>query len=153
MLKDRLPLTDENLKTIEILAGRGLTQTQIAGWFGVSKQTFANRMKEFTEIRRAMNRGKSVQIAHVAGKLIEQINAGSTSATIFFLKTQAGWKDGTQIVPETREPINLNISTSDPNEAARIYQDIMRGKGHERNSASDRRDYDPTKLSYPDDSL
>ena len=137
-----LVFTEEMLKEVEVLAGRGLTQKQIAGYFGIGLSTIENYARNNPDLKKALVRGKSKTISFVAGKLIEQIKAGSTSATIFYLKTQAGWAEPDPNNPpppdddeEKAPPQKLELNTKDPNEAAKVYQQIMlRGK-NERNSS------------------
>jgi len=126
----RFILLEESLKEMEILSGRGLTLRQIAHYFDISLSALEKYSKKHPQLRAALRRGKSKTISYVSGKLIEQIKAGSTSATIFFLKTQAGWKDPNLVASnyESDEKVSaskLSTKTTDPNEAARAYQQIM----------------------------
>lgn len=140
--------TEEKIKEVEVLSGRGLTQKQISDYLGISKSCFAYKMNQNEELRKAYLKGRAKTISYVSGKLIEQINAGNTLAAIFYLKTQAGWKP-----PQDEESNNkkdyysneevdqssdndIKIDTNDPNEAAKIYQKIMTGDKNERNGTS-----------------
>lgn len=127
--KREFEITDEILQQVEALGGRGLTQIQICDYFGISQFTWTNRAKETPELKLAFKRGKSKQIAKVSGKLIEQINGGSVPATIFYLKTQAGWRDESLHENEHKESDavpNMTINVNDPIEAAKLYQEFMR---------------------------
>ncbi len=121
-------VTPEILKEIEQLSGRGLTKDQIAGYYGFSRSTLRNYENNNPELAMAFDKGKSKGISHVAGRLMHQINEGSTQATIFYLKTQAGWKSTEESEDDQENKTNnLTINVNDPNEAAKIYQEIMRG--------------------------
>ena len=87
------PKIQIDLKQVESLAANGLTQEQIAAALGISESTLHKRKKENTEFTAAIKRGKAKGIALVTNKLMESIKGGNMTAMIFFLKTQAGWKE------------------------------------------------------------
>ncbi len=127
---------------IEQLSARGLTQDQMADYFGVHLSTFEQSLRRNDNLRDAFRRGKSKQIALVSGELIKQIKEGSTAATIFFLKTQAKWKetsaDQKHVIVTKNEEEKVKFKDKDPIEAAKLYQEIMLGSQlNERNSNSD----------------
>lgn len=127
-------VTPEMIKEMEVLSGRGLKQKHIAAYFNMSLGTLKNKMRADPAIRKAIRRGKSKMISFVASKLLEQIRDGSTRATIYFLNTQGKWvetvkheDDEENIDDENKEIEKLSLNTTDPNEAAKIYQQIMLG--------------------------
>lgn len=87
------PKIQIDLKQVESLAANGLTQEQIAAALGISESTLTKRKKENTDFTDAIKRGKAKGIALVTNKLMESIKGGNMTAMIFFLKTQAGWKE------------------------------------------------------------
>lgn len=82
-----------DLAKVESLAANGLTQEQIALALGISASTLDNRKRENVEFVDAIKRGKAKGIALVTNKLMESIKGGNITGMIFFLKTQAGWKE------------------------------------------------------------
>ena len=82
-----------DLKQVESLAANGLTDEQIASALGISRTTLANRKRENEQFVQAIKRGKAKGIALVTNKLMESIKGGNMTGMIFFLKTQAGWKE------------------------------------------------------------
>ena len=82
-----------DLKQVESLAANGLTHEQIAAALGISESTLTKRKKENTDFTDAIKRGKAKGIALVTNKLMESIKGGNMTGMIFFLKTQAGWKE------------------------------------------------------------
>ena len=82
-----------DLKQVESLAANGLTQEQIACALGIRESTLTKRKKENTDFTDAIKRGKAKGIALVTNKLMESIKGGNMTGMIFFLKTQAGWKE------------------------------------------------------------
>ena len=49
------------------------------------------------EVDARYKRGKAKAIAHVANGLLQKARAGDTTSAIFYLKTQAGWRETTEI--------------------------------------------------------
>ena len=82
-----------DLKQVELLAANGLTQEQIAAALGISERTLRSRKGEIADFADAIKRGKAKGIALVTNKLMESIKGGNMTGMIFFLKTQAGWKE------------------------------------------------------------
>lgn len=82
-----------DLKQVESLAANGLTDEQIASALGISRTTLSNRKRENEQFVLAIKRGKAKGIALVTNKLMESIKGGNITGMIFFLKTQAGWKE------------------------------------------------------------
>jgi len=82
-----------DLKQVESLAANGLTDEQIASALGISRTTLASRKRENEQFVQAIKKGKAKGVAVVTNKLMESIKGGNITAMIFFLKTQAGWKE------------------------------------------------------------
>jgi len=107
------PKIQIDLKQVESLAANGLTDEQIASALGISRTTLANRKRENEQFVQAIKRGKAKGIALVTNKLMESIKAGNMTGMIFFLKTQAGWKEtnvqehtganGTALIPSAKQ--------------------------------------------------
>ena len=87
-----IELTDEQRGEIETLAAL-LTQDQIGDYLEVSRTTFRAIMERDEEIAALYKRGKAKAIAHVAKGLLQKARSGDTVSSIFFLKTQAGWRE------------------------------------------------------------
>lgn len=87
---------EDMLKEVDQLADK-LTVEQMAAYFGISKSTFYNACKRQPELIGRYKKGKSRRIAQVVSKLYEKIEDGDTACTIFYLKTQAGWREQEQV--------------------------------------------------------
>lgn len=93
IIKDRNTyITPEELKEVEELA-EGLTMQQIAEYFGVNRNTFAKIMERQPEVNEHYKKGKSKVIADISSKLVAKARGGDTAAQMFYLKTQARWKE------------------------------------------------------------
>lgn len=85
-------LTDEQRAEVETLAAV-LTQDQMADYFGITRPTLAAMMERDEDISLRYKRGKARAIGSVAKSLITKAREGDTASMIFFLKTQAGWRE------------------------------------------------------------
>jgi len=85
-------LTDEQMIQLEALS-EALNQDQIADYFGICRKTFYEMMERDPLISTRYQKGRAKTIAGVGGNLISQARNGNTAAAIFYLKTQAGWRE------------------------------------------------------------
>lgn len=99
MAKPRTELTDKQAAQVEALAAY-LSKQQIADYLGVSRPTFDAIIERDDNVSLHYKKGKAKAIANVAQGLVKQAIDGNMTAAIFYLKTQAGWKE-TQVVDNT----------------------------------------------------
>lgn len=99
MAKPRTELTDKQAAQVEALAAY-LSKQQIADYLGVSRPTFDAILERDDLVSLHYKKGKAKAIANVAQGLVKQAIEGNMTAAIFYLKTQAGWKE-TQVVDNT----------------------------------------------------
>lgn len=94
MKRGRKPKTlDEEQKAqVEALAAY-LSQDQIADYFGVARNTFAAMVERDEEISERYKRGKAKAISSVAQGLLQKARDGDNACMMFYLKTQAGWRE------------------------------------------------------------
>ena len=102
-------LTDDEKAQVEALAAY-LSQDQIADYLSIARNTLAAIMKREPDVLERYKRGKSKAIGNMAKSLIQNGLDGNTTAQIFYLKTQARWKE---TAPEISELPTLNITLSD----------------------------------------
>jgi len=101
-----ITMTDEQVSQIEAL-GSVLSIEQIADYFGISKATFYKIMERQPEVGIRYKKGKAKAIGSVAQGLLQQARDGNTTAAMFYLKTQAGWRE-TQQIDHTTNGESLN---------------------------------------------
>jgi len=77
-----------------------MTVAQMADYFGIGETTMFEVFKRQPEVLEAYKRGRASVIALVAQNLITKAKNGDTASQIFYLKTQAGWKE-TQVLDHT----------------------------------------------------
>lgn len=90
--RPRKTLTDEQRAQVEALAAY-LTQEQIADYFGIGKTTWFAMLDRDPDLSERYKRGKAKAIGAVAQGLIQQARNGDKVAAMFYLKTQAGWRE------------------------------------------------------------
>lgn len=112
MTRGRKPkkLTDDQRAQVEALAAY-LTQGQIADYFGIGERTFRDMMDREPDISAAYKRGKAKAIGAVAQNLIKKARDGDNACMMFYLKTQAGWRETTHL--EHSGPDGGPIQTED----------------------------------------
>ena len=102
-------LTEEQVIELKALSAV-LNKSQVADYFGISENTLRAIEKRQPEVSAAYKKGRVNQIAGMGSNLIKLAKAGNVSANIFYLKTQAGWKEDQ---PEVVDIPAINI-TVDP---------------------------------------
>lgn len=85
-------LTDEDIIKVEALAAY-LSQDQISDYLGVARTTFAAMMERDPNIAMRYKKGKARAIATVAKGLLQAAIEGDGASRMFYLKTQAGWRE------------------------------------------------------------
>ena len=85
-------LTDEQVVQVEALAAF-LTLEQVADYFGIGRTTFHSIMERQPEVSERYKKGRMKAVVSVGKSLIDQAREGNTTAIIFYLKTQGGWKE------------------------------------------------------------
>jgi transcriptional regulator with XRE-family HTH domain len=85
-------LTDEQRVQVEALAAY-LSQDQIADYFGISRNTLIAIMDREPDVSERYKRGKAKAVGTIASSLIQKARDGDTACMIFYLKTQAKWRE------------------------------------------------------------
>jgi len=87
-----------------------LTKGQVADYFGICENTLRAAEKRQPEVSEAYKRGRVSQCASMGNNLIQLARDGNVAANIFYLKTQAGWKETEAEVQEI-PPINIILDS------------------------------------------
>lgn len=101
-------LTDEEKAQVEALAAC-LSTEQIADYFGISRTTFYNIMERDPEVAVRYKKGRAKAIRDIAGSLIQEAKEGNATLKMFYLKTQAGWRETEPEVEKPQPVININM--------------------------------------------
>ena len=95
-------LTEKEIHQVESLASV-LNKSQLADYLGIAQSTFQEILKREDKVFSAYKKGKARAIASVGSNLIQKARKGDTTSMIFYLKTQAGWKETQHIQQENKE--------------------------------------------------
>lgn len=106
-------LTEEEKAQVEGLASV-LSQDQMADYFGMTRPTLAAIMVREPEVALLYKRGRSKAIGAVAQGLLQRARDGDTASAIFYLKTQAGWRETAEPVQEEAASLVINLNTAKP---------------------------------------
>lgn len=79
--------SEEQIYSVDLMASIGIPHEAIAGALGIDKKTL------YKYFRTQLDHGKTRTVTKVADSLVRQALAGNVTAAIFYLKTQAGWKE------------------------------------------------------------
>lgn len=110
-------LSPDQIVQLESLASV-LTKGQIADYFGMSETTLRAVEVRQPEVSDAYKKGRSRAIASVAGNLVNLARSGNVTAAIFYLKTQAGWREQ-ELVNQEIPVFNITVdgrATNSPSE-------------------------------------
>lgn len=100
---ERIDLTDEDRQNIEKLAGV-LNQAQLADFLGMGERTLRDIFARDPEASAAYKRGRAGAIANVGKGLLQAALDGDAVRQMFYLKTQAGWRETQEIEVKQAEP-------------------------------------------------
>lgn len=89
--RKKYAITPEIMEQAEKYASQGLTDEQIAGCLGISRETLYQRKNDSPDFADAIKNGKAQGIQKVANVIFEKAMEGNLTAAIFFLKCRAGW--------------------------------------------------------------
>jgi len=103
--------TPQETKQVLKMAAR-LSKGQLADFFGVSENTFREIEKRQPEVSEAYKKGRAIVIDEIAESLIEKAKGGSEPAAMFFLKTQAGWREKDKDSGD-KQPVTINLIKPD----------------------------------------
>lgn len=89
-------LTEKEIGQVENLASL-LNQEQIADFLGICSRTFRRLCERDDRVKTAYKKGKAAALVGVGQSLLKQARGGNTSAQMFYLKTQGGWREKVDI--------------------------------------------------------
>ena len=87
------PKKDEvNIKELKKMAPY-LNMEQCADYFGISYSTLNRQCQDNPALLEAYKEGRANAIGSVASSLVSKARGGDVASMIFYLKTQAGWRE------------------------------------------------------------
>jgi hypothetical protein len=101
---------EAQIAQVEALAAV-MSKRQICDYMSVGETTFREIEGRQPEVSDAYKRGKAKAIGSIGQSLIQQAKNGNIAAAIFYLKTQAGWRETEQ--EQSNQNITLQIVRPD----------------------------------------
>lgn len=98
----------------------GTRQEAIASIIGIDPKTLRKYYRD------ELDQSKARANATIGGALFNKAKSGDTTAMIFWMKTQAGWKETTAIDVTQKSTVKVSADMN-PQDAAKAYQDLMNG--------------------------
>ena len=92
MARPKKKLDEDQIAQVEALAAV-LSVEQISDYFATGTTTFYEIMERQPEVFERYKKGKAKAIGAVSQGLLKQAREGNLGAAIFYLKTQAGWRE------------------------------------------------------------
>ena len=86
---------EAQIAQVEALAAV-MSKRQLCDYMSVGETTFREIEGRQPEVSDAYKRGKAKAIGSIGQSLIQQAKNGNIAAAIFYLKTQAGWRETEQ---------------------------------------------------------
>jgi hypothetical protein len=128
--KPLLEINKEFLDKVYTLSGQGFNNENLYHYFQVSETTWYKYKENNPEIERAIKNGKCQFLEIATNVMREGVLSGDRAWTMFYLKTQHGFNETKNInakveTPGEKSTTELKITTTDPIEASRIYQQFM----------------------------
>lgn len=106
--RPRTELDERQVIELETLAAV-MNQEQIADYMGIPARTLREIMSRDDSISAAYKRGRARAVGTVGQSLLRSATEGNITAQIFYLKTQAGWRENTQEVQDL-PPVVINLT-------------------------------------------
>lgn len=114
---NKIEFTDKDINQLEILSGMRMPMKYIAELLGCSKDTLDNRVRDDERFASAIARGRARAGFKIHDAAYKMASSGKNpSMTIFWLKTQEGWK----------EPVHLEANVTGIQVTKDNIQDLIK---------------------------
>lgn len=142
-LRDRYKFTDRRVEQLLDHLANGLRRGKALAAIGISRQTFAVRMREDEHFARRVEQAEMAAHEAVEDALFEAAKAGNVNAQVFYLKNRlpdrwrdiirqqlAGHQDGPlEIAGATLADLNARAAEMTQEEAVRVLQEMANEHG------------------------
>lgn len=110
-------VTDEGVEVIEALAARGNSAATIAKHLGIGDKTLQRLRAKDERVANAWTAGRGALEDELVGHLLNAARKGNIAATIFALKSMAGYSDNPRPKEDRPPAITINLPGSMSEEA------------------------------------
>lgn len=131
-LADKFVVTPEVLHRLRSLTANGIGKAEVAGCLGMCEKTLNKLIRKYPEMRMAISDGRYFGLQNATTRLRTLIDQDNPAAIMFYLKTRWLWRErdkqgATDILQTDKKPDKINFISMTPVEAARVYQQVMKG--------------------------
>lgn len=133
--QNKKSLTEDQMIQVETLAAY-LSMEQIADYFGMSKVTLYRIAKDVPEVHERYKRGKAKVVGSIAQSLITKARKGDNACMMFYLKTQAGWRE-TNRLDISSEDGSMTPRSIDPSNMSTAWLQELLDKANDSDDNSD----------------
>ncbi|MEO0360245.1 MAG: hypothetical protein AAF322_04010 [Pseudomonadota bacterium] len=126
-------LTEAQEAEVETLAAV-LNARQIADYFGIGRTTFFAMIEREPRIAERYKRGKAKAVGAIAQSIIQKARGGGAACMIFYLKTQAGWRESAPV-----ESLDADIRAAARTDPVKRLQELL-GRYAENRAAAEGRE-------------
>jgi hypothetical protein len=120
-------VTDEGLEVVEAMAARGNSEATVAKYLGIGHKTLQRLRAKDERVGSAWASGRGVLEDELVGHLLVLSRKGNVAATIFALKSMAGYSDNPRPKDDRPPAITINLPGSMSEEAYRRMVDVTPG--------------------------
>jgi hypothetical protein len=113
--RPKTELSEAQIKEIETLAAV-LNQDQIADYLSIPSRTLRAIISRDETVSAAYKKGRARAIGKVSQSLLRSATEGNITAQIFYLKTQAGWKE-TPTEAQDLPPVVIQLTRDEADKA------------------------------------
>lgn len=96
--------TDKQREMVQLHATVGTSQAIIADMLGIDDKTLRKHYRE--ELDQSLAKAN----ASIGGALFNKAKGGDTAAMIFWMKTQAGWKERLEVSGDPNNPLRIHVT-------------------------------------------
>lgn len=107
--RPKFEITEQMLLEVEALAANGLSQKQIAAYWGVNEKTIIARKRDHQQFSEYLERGRAKGTAKMGSALFKSGLDGKVDAQKFYLMHVAGWRDKQDHVIEQEQKAPLTV--------------------------------------------
>ncbi len=125
--KKKLEITQDVLIEVEGLVKAGMSNKQLAEYYGVNDATWYRYKADNEELDHIVRTAKMRTTSIIASRLVQLCLEDNVPSIIFYLRTQGRWSEAKEPEDDTQnKPTEKTvIKVTDPIEAAKIYEEFM----------------------------
>lgn len=119
--RPKIPYDEKIAQQVQAMAQYGVSQDAMEDILGISAETIRNLYDK------QWRKGKSSANAKIAQSLYAKASDGDTACMMFWLKTQAGWRETNKVEVDAKVSGTLGVSPPTANQAFAEMVSMIKG--------------------------